>query len=398
MRKAVWLLMLFAVISLVGVSAQGVSSTHSTTTIWTSAYQNIIKPVFFNLGSVAGGNSTEEAVIFLRLAFALLLFAALYAASELALGDMAKNSRVAITFTISIISVVLMPNDVLQGVAQTYGILFFGFLLAIPIAGGTYLLFTHFHEKTRGNYLAKGSIAIIMSALLGYFSQSLPAFVHGPRAIASVGLGDALTSIANFIQTTASLADFVGGVLLIAGIWWFVGRGLLGVRTTDVTSTPVHAFGGRRPWYAGPGNWGGLPQGTRYVRELRDQAGEVINNIVTTAAAANNIADVRMQLGLQNQILTSVGNILTELSATVATADATRRATLDPLIAELKRANMGIRTELVSLSRHVNLPAGAGGAIPPPNWAQINAHAGVLRGHFDDALTAVETLSRLIKQ
>ena len=120
---------------------------------------------------------------------------------------------------------------------------------------------------------------------------------------------------------------------------------------------------------------------------------------IQTAANASDLLTLQTALGTIHQITDAVADVVTSLSADIASVtDATRSARLNGLMTPLQTAETNIGNDVAGLQRHITVVAGA--PTPPgptrAQWDTVRAHARVLDAHFTQAVRAVEALSRAL--
>ncbi len=343
-------------------------------TIWQSLYKNILEPVFYDFGR--GDKESVDMVIFFRIAFGLVLFFLLYGVSAMALQAFPSNLRVALTLVIAILSVVLIPPDILISTGKTYGIVFFALLLGVPIAGGGWLMFTRFHEKTAGNYVMKTLICFIMSVLLGQFAGL------------DFGIDPAWNKLNEFWNNTAGVAEVAAAFLFFVALW-FLFRAIFWHQAGAGTFS--HSFG--RGWF---GNRVMLPHGSRQAQALQS-TGLAQVNLINTHASARNLPGIQGALANVNNITQDLSIVVTTISVDIAgVTDPAKQARLQAAFAPLQTAETNVRNEVNGLQRHAAILAAPN---PPANaWPTLQAHASVLQNNFNTAIRQVEQIARILQQ
>ncbi|TKJ17598.1 hypothetical protein CEE44_03630 [Candidatus Woesearchaeota archaeon B3_Woes] len=154
-------------------------------------------------GASDGTTSLADDIIMMRLLFAILIFAALYGASQLPpIGNMAKNPRIVISIVISIISVIAIPGDLLKIAAQTYGGFILFVLLAVPIGFGAYLILGVFTQPTKAHFGIRFFISMLLWGLVYKISDG--AIISG----GAEGVWGVIGSIASFATWIFAIMTF----------------------------------------------------------------------------------------------------------------------------------------------------------------------------------------------
>lgn len=389
MRKNLFLISVLFLLVISTIALAAIDYRSARPTLWDSIYKNILKPVFFDLGSEKA--STVDMVIFLKIAFGVLLFGLLWAISSVVLHAFPSNSRLAIAAIVSLISVVLIPPKILLSTAQTYGLVFFSVLLGVPIAGGAWLMFTHFREKTRAHYAAKALICFILAVLIGQFADLQFGFGPSWQALEDVWrAGETRTSDGRVVYLVAGVADAAGGFLFFAALWFTICTIWPGIPNAGPGTSP-HSFG--RGWF---GNRFMLPHGSRQAQALQG-TGLALVNMINAHASARDLPGIQGDLGSINQITQDLSVVVTTISVDVAgVTDPARQARLQAAFNPLQAAEAAVRTEVSGLQRHAAILAAP---APPANaWPTLQAHALALQNHFNTAIRHVEQIARILSQ
>jgi len=175
---------------------------------------SMLKFLFFDF------SQSGEATIVTGLKFFMfvLLFALLYGLSEIwHLRDLSKNIRIVLAISMSAISVLLVPNQLVISVASAYSATFFGGMLAALVISAVYLIFKVFKEPTVANRFTKAIICGIFTGVVGSFSDLTKAGGEG------IGFMPMLSAAAKPLSAITDVAEFVTLIFFILTIVYIIG-------------------------------------------------------------------------------------------------------------------------------------------------------------------------------
>jgi len=143
--------------------------------IW-PAVHNFLNTVLVDFPSriAEKGYDDPTLILYIRLLFMLILFAILFSVLT-ALGKrnqmFSKNTSLSLALLVSAISTIFIPAQLLVGVAQAYGIAFYGGMLAVLLIGGGYIIWGKWFEgDSKASYFGKFVSCGVLTAALTFLS------------------------------------------------------------------------------------------------------------------------------------------------------------------------------------------------------------------------------------
>lgn len=174
----------------------------------------MLKFLFFDFSQ----SSEATIVTGLKVFMFVLLFALLYGLSDMwHLKDLSKNIRIVLAISMSAISVLLVPNQLVISVASAYSATFFGGLLAALVISAVYLIFSVFKEANVANRFIKAIICGIFTGVVGSFSDLTKAGGEG------IGFMPMLSAATKPLSAITDVAEFVTLIFFIMTIVYLIG-------------------------------------------------------------------------------------------------------------------------------------------------------------------------------
>lgn len=168
--------------------------------------------------------SREEQATVLKVLLAIILFAVLYGVQQKTdvFKSMGKNVNVAISVCIAILATVLIPPDLVVGIAASYGIVFYSLMLTALIGGGLFVVYAFTEEPTAINQAMKAGFWFIVSVVCAHMAGSFKggSTVDVGLTAAGRGIGQAFSTIQNGFELATALALFVSIYYLWQAISW----------------------------------------------------------------------------------------------------------------------------------------------------------------------------------
>ncbi len=208
-----------------------------------------LKPIFVDLPQHGDYLTT-----FLKASIFFLIFTLIFYALHFVFHDEQwKRIRMIIAILIALISVIMVPANVVLTVAFSYTIVSLFILLGIPIFLLILLLRTpFFSEKTRGSYVARAVVFYLLATLVhnivtvGIVSyvptQGQPGYVPLKTVLRSPPITDSSVQLSTpFDSTLQDWLGFAEVILLILSIWYVIAA-IFGIGVTESSagsSTPA---------------------------------------------------------------------------------------------------------------------------------------------------------------
>jgi len=187
--KQIW-----GMILLLSIPTAFAQSTDASETIGRAFYK-VFGYIFVDLGKLGLGDKFYE--FFMRFMLFIVLFAVLFFAARFVFKEQ-KRIQITVGFVIALMSIILIPVEVLKWILMGYEIFTALFLLAFPVIGMIYLIHKVFGAPERHNYAIK-AVLYYMLAMLIY-------------NIGNVGIYYGFPSFDDWL-------GFAGGMAIILMIW-----------------------------------------------------------------------------------------------------------------------------------------------------------------------------------
>jgi len=291
MKKWLLPIILLLVFSMTACAPQAQQGTGSTDDLglW-APLEKILRAVTVDLPALIqeeGGYDSPKLQMWLRLIFMLMLFAVLYAALSAIAGsrpEFTKNIRLSLSLLIAAMSTIFIPTQLLVGVAQAYGVAFYGGMLALLLIGAGYILWGGhmFRGHTRFDYFGKFVISGIVTASLTLLSGAeVGVYKSGEH------IGQAFAGITNITALSS-------GIFFFLTIWYLWNMIMAGphVALAPGVAVPVSAAA------AGGGKVAGWADkwwaGRKHGRSVRGKLEGAWSEVVTISTGVQQlIADLR---------------------------------------------------------------------------------------------------------
>jgi len=320
--------------------------------------------LFFDLGSNA-----DDQVLVLRVLLFIVLFSLLYAITSI--GPMAHfpgNARTMLSIAISLISVVIIPMEVLVSISAAYGAFFTLLLLGVPTVGVAYLVLTKLSEETVANYSLKAIVCLALFYVLNAYDLT-------------VGKSTELSTIAS---TISSLVSTLSLVFMLYGFY------------SLYSAVSVHGKG-KVATGGAAGAWKSLFGGVKTAKFDEARAKTLLGQLDVSIKANNPAQVLANAASVKSEVVHVLETIHAQLEAElVVLQDSPVKKVAEKKLGEVKKVLTDTDNDcdkMISLANGV-----AGGAFSPAVMTRLNTGVALLRKDLNNAIVLVPKLKEWVAQ